>query len=98
MTMHSMAFFTYLPWSVDVSVVLVGILETMTGVCLILGLGTRFFAFLAACELIFILLLLHFQGITETRDMGLLAMALALMMRHEETLSIDIFFRKIFSR
>ncbi|MDD4909690.1 MAG: DoxX family protein [Candidatus Omnitrophica bacterium] len=76
-TMVAMDFFRNLPWSAAVSVTAVGALETVTGICLIIGLFTRFFALLAALQLTAILILLKFQ---EIRDVGLLGAALYIMM------------------
>ncbi len=71
-TMRNMSFFGWLPWSADVSVVLVGVMEVATGAGLILGLFTRVFAGVAAIQLAAILTLLSFQ---ETRDIGLFGAA-----------------------
>ena len=78
-TMRSMEFFARLPWKVDVSIILAGISETITGLGLLSGRFVRFFAGLAALQLVVILILLYFSGIREIRDIGLLAMALALI-------------------
>ena len=77
-TMRAMEFFAHLPWNVDISIFLVGILEVVTALALVLGLSIRFFSLLAALELASILALLYFYGIREVRDIGLLASALAL--------------------
>ncbi|MGE5280415.1 MAG: DoxX family protein [Deltaproteobacteria bacterium] len=74
-TIRSMDFFGHLPWPVQVSVVAIGILETVTGALLVLGCLTRVAAGLAAMELCGILFLLNFQ---EVRDIGLLGMAVYL--------------------
>lgn len=79
-TMRSMEFFSYLPWSVDASIVAVGAIEVLTGIALIAGRYTRFFAGLAAAQLSAILILLYCYGIREVRDIGLLAMAWALFL------------------
>ncbi len=77
-TMRSMGFFSYLPWSVDKSIILAGIFETLTGIWLISGKFVRIFSALAALQLVTIMILLSFQGIKEVRDIGLLCMAIAL--------------------
>lgn len=76
-TIRHMDFFAKLPWQPNISLALIGILEIMTGLCLIIGLFTRIFALLAALQLAGILILLNFQ---ETRDIGLLAAAIFLML------------------
>ncbi len=72
-TIRSMDFFLKLPWDVDLSVFLIGIMEVSTGIALITGLFTRFFALLAALQLCMILILLKFE---EIRDIGLLGAAI----------------------
>ena len=72
-TIRSMDFFLKLPWDVDLSVFLIGIMEVSTGIALITGLFTRFFALLAALQLCMILILLKFE---EIRDIGLLGVAI----------------------
>ena len=86
-----MDFFTRLPWNVNISVVLVGITEILTGVALIIGLFTRFFAAVAAAQLIGILILLKFE---ETRDIGLLGMAIYMTIVNDDYLAIGRFWRK----
>lgn len=88
-TIHSMEFFSHLPWSVNTSVVLIGIFEILTGLALILGFFCRFFALMASCQLVLILVLLSIYGIQEIRDIGLLAGAIALFLTKEDFLSID---------
>jgi uncharacterized membrane protein YphA (DoxX/SURF4 family) len=90
-TMRTMDFFIRLPWNVNISVALVGITEILTGLALIIGLFTRFFAAVAAAQLIGILILLKFQ---ETRDIGLLGMAIYITMVNEDYLAIDRLWRK----
>ena len=77
-TIQGMSFFQALPWSTNISVPIIGALEILTGLCLITGFLTRFFAFLAALQLIAILALLNFQ---EIRDIGLLAIAVYLLLQ-----------------
>lgn len=84
-TMRSMEFFSYLPWPVDASIISVGAFETLTGMALISGRYTRFFAGLAAAQLLAILILLYCYGIREVRDIGLLAMALALVLGEQKS-------------
>jgi len=90
-TIKAMEFFINLPWDVTLSVVLVGILEVVTGSFLILGLFTRFFSAMAVLQLIVILFLLRFQ---EVRDIGLLGVAIYLALVRDEAFSI----RRIFKR
>ena len=80
-TMRSMGFFSHLPWKTDISIVLVGTIEAVTGIALISGVLLRFFSLLASLQLLFILILLHFYGIREVRDVGLLAAAIALFLQ-----------------
>ena len=91
-TIKGMDFFLKLPWNVSISVYLIGALEVLTGVALIIGLFTRFFAALAAVQLIGIIILLKFQ---ETRDIGLLGMAIYMVIVNDESFGIDRFWRKM---
>ena len=75
-----------LPWDVNISVILIGTMETITGLALIAGLFTRFFAGLAALQLISILILLKFE---ETRDIGLLGAAIYMMIDKNDSFSLD---------
>ena len=81
-TIRNMEFFQRLPWSLDLTVRLIGITETMTGIGLIAGFFTRFFAALAAIQLMAILILLKFE---ETRDIGLLGAAIYLSLAGSDT-------------
>jgi uncharacterized membrane protein YphA (DoxX/SURF4 family) len=85
-TIKSMEFFMKFPWDVNISVILIGTMETLTGLALILGLFTRFFAGLAALQLISILILLKFE---ETRDIGLLGAAIYTMVGSNDFFSLD---------
>jgi uncharacterized membrane protein YphA (DoxX/SURF4 family) len=85
-TIRTMDFFTKLPWSVNISVVLVGIMEILTGGALIIGIFTRFFAAAAAFQLIAILILLRFE---EIRDIGLLGMAICMAIVKEDSFGVD---------
>ncbi|MFH0877547.1 MAG: DoxX family protein [Candidatus Omnitrophota bacterium] len=88
-TMQNMAFFSYLPWSVNASIALAGAAEIITGCCLIAGLFLCFFSWIAACQIVAILILLFVQDIVEIRDFGLLAMAVALALSPPDRLSLD---------
>ena len=90
-TIRSMDFFIRLPWNVNISVALIGITEILTGTALIIGLFTRFFAAVAAAQLMGILVLLKFQ---ETRDVGLLGMAIYMTVMANDTFAIDWLWRK----
>ncbi len=90
-TIRTMDFFIRLPWNVNVSVTLIGITEILTGVALIIGLFTRFFAAVAAAQLAGILILLKLE---ETRDIGLFGMAIYMTMVNDDYLAIDRFWRK----
>jgi uncharacterized membrane protein YphA (DoxX/SURF4 family) len=92
-TIHSMEFFSHFPWSVDTSVVLIGAFEIITGLALILGFFCRFFALMASCQLVLILVLLSMVGIQEIRNIGLLAGAIALFLTQEDFLSLDALFK-----
>lgn len=85
-TIKSMAVFQDLPWSVDHTVMFIGLMEILTGAGLIAGLRTRFFAVLAAIQLTAILFLLNFQ---ETRDIGLWGAAVFMALVKEDFLSLD---------
>ncbi|MCX5709143.1 MAG: DoxX family protein [Candidatus Omnitrophica bacterium] len=90
-TMRAMAFFLNLPWNVSVSVLIVGLLEIITGAALISGLFSRFFASLASLQLIGILVLLKFQ---EIRDVGLLGAAIFLAFTEYNVWGVDWFLTK----
>ncbi|MDD5236389.1 MAG: DoxX family protein [Candidatus Omnitrophica bacterium] len=90
-TIRTMDFFLKLPWDVNLSVLLIGSIETATGIALISGLFTRFFALAAAVQLAGILVLLKFQ---EFRDIGLLAAAIYLAMVRPESFGIDYLWKK----
>jgi len=85
-TIKNMDFFLRLPWDVNLSVFLIGLSETLTGIALIIGLFTRFFSGLACAQLMGILILLRFQ---ETRDIGLLGATIYLMIVKSDFFSID---------
>ena len=88
-TIKNMNFFLNLPWSTALSVLMIGYLEVITGTFLILGVFTRFFALLAALQLIAILILLKFS---EIRDIGLLGAALYRAMVKDTSWSLkDLF-------
>lgn len=87
-TIRNMDFFLKIPWSVNLSVIFIGIAEIATGSALIIGFFSRFFAYLAALQLAAILILLQFQ---ELRDIGLIAAAIYLALAKEETWGIDWF-------
>lgn len=91
-TIRGMDFFIKLPWDINISVVVIGIAEILTGLALIIGLFTRFFAIVAATQLIGILVLLKFG---EVRDIGLLGMAIYMMIVNDDTFTIDWLWRKI---
>ncbi len=84
-TIRSMDFFLRLPWDVNISVTLIGITEIFTGAALMAGLFTRFFAAVAAVQLMGILILLKFQ---ETRDIGLLGMAIYMVIADNSAFAI----------
>ena len=90
-TIKGMDFFLKLPWNVSISVYLIGALEVLTGVALIIGLFTRFFATLAVTQLIGILILLKFE---EARDIGLLGMAIYMAIVENDAFAIDGLWRK----
>jgi uncharacterized membrane protein YphA (DoxX/SURF4 family) len=90
-TIRNMDFFAKLPWSVNISLTLIGITEVVTGISLIAGLFSRIFAFLAALELTGILVLINFQ---EARDLGLLGVAVYLSLVKREAFGICNFFKK----
>ncbi len=90
-TIKSMDFFLKLPWDVNISVLLIGLLEVLTGIALIVGLSTRFFAAIAAAQLFGILVLFKFE---ETRDIGLLGAAIYMVLVRDESLSIGWLWKK----
>jgi uncharacterized membrane protein YphA (DoxX/SURF4 family) len=81
-TIRNMDLFQRLPWSLDLTVFLIGITETITGAGLIFGIFTRFFAAIAAVQLLGILILLKFE---ETRDIGLRGAAIYLALVGDDT-------------
>lgn len=94
-TIRNMDFFLRLPWDIGVSVFLIGLTETVTGLALITGLLTRFFAVMAALQLSAILVLLNFQ---ETRDIGLLGAAIYIAVVNDCFFSICSVCRKEVSK
>jgi uncharacterized membrane protein YphA (DoxX/SURF4 family) len=92
-TIRNMEFFHGLPWSLDVTVLMIGVVETITGAALIAGIFTRLFAAVAAAQLMGILILLKFE---ETRDIGLLGAAIFLAIVTDETWGVGkIWKRKV---
>jgi len=89
-TIKSMDFFQNLPWGEDLSVIIIGLTEVITGVALILGIFTRFFSAIASLQLIGILTLLRFQQI---RDVGLLGATIYLSLTKNDTFRLDRFFK-----
>lgn len=85
-TIKAMYFFLKLPWDVNISVIVIGVIEALTGIALIIGLFTCFFAALAAAQLLGILILLKFE---ETRDIGLLGMAIYMAIVNNDSFGID---------
>ena len=94
-TIRSMDFFLKLPWDVNFSVFLIGIMEVSTGTALIVGLFTRFFALLAALQLCAILILLRFE---EVRDIGLLGAAIFIAVVPDDFFSLEKILSPLFSR
>lgn len=90
-TIKTMDFFLKLPWGVNLSVLVIGIVEMATGVSLIIGLFTRFFASLAALQLLGIVILLKFE---EIRDIGLLGAVVYMAFAKNDALSVDRFLTK----
>src|SRR3989344_4520326 len=90
-TIKAMPFFTSLPLSIELIVILIGLVEIITGLSLIIGFKTRIFAMIASLQLISILLLLKFE---EIRDIGLLAAAISLSITGSDFLTINPFKRK----
>lgn len=90
-TIKNTDFFLKLPWDATISVFLIGASEIITGIALIVGICTRFFAGVASLQLAGILLLLRFE---ETRDIGLLGAAIYLAAVKNESYGIDLFLSK----
>jgi uncharacterized membrane protein YphA (DoxX/SURF4 family) len=86
-----MDFFTRLPWNVNVSVILIGLIEILTGIGLIAGLFTRLVATMAVVQLMGILFLLKFE---EIRDIGLLGMAIYIAISDEDSFGVNWFLKK----
>ena len=91
-TIKTMDIFVHLPWDVNYTVILIGISEIITGVCLISGLFTRIFAAIAALQLAMILVLLKFE---ETRDFGLLGAAVYMSLVKNESWGVDWYIGKV---
>ena len=87
-----MEIFQSLPWSVDITVVLIGVTEIVIGSFLVLGAFTRVFSALACLQLITILFLLQFQ---EIRDIGLLGVALYMALVKQESFDLRWLFNKV---
>lgn len=85
-SIETMEFFQRLPFTPAAWAIYIGAMEAVTGVGLVLGLGTRIFASLAAAQLLGILILLNFQ---EIRDIGLLGAALYLALSPYVPYGID---------
>ncbi len=77
--------------SLDLTVLMIGITETLTGPGLMLGVFTRFFAALAAVQLFSILLLLQFE---ETRDIGLFGAAVYMALAGNDVWGIGQLWKK----
>ena len=90
-TIKAMDIFMKLPWNVNLSVFLIGTVETLTGVALIIGLFPRIFAAIAALQLTGILILLKFG---EVRDIGLLGMAIYMALSNNDSFSVCSFWKK----
>lgn len=90
-TIKTMEFFQQLPIDVNTTVWIVGIVEVLTGICLITGLFTKIFSALATIQLISILVLLKFSPI---RDVGLLGAALYISLVEEKSFGIDYLLNK----
>ena len=85
-TMKNMPIFSLIPLNINTIVTIDGVIEVLTGIFLILGIFTRMTALIASLQLAAILFLLKFE---ETRDIGLLAMAISLTITGSNFLSID---------
>ena len=72
---------------------LLGIIETVLGSLLLLGIFVRFVAFVSALHLLAIIFSLGFNDIV-VRDIGLLTMAVALVIEKKHPLCLDRFIRK----
>ena len=90
-TIKTMDFFVKLPWDVHLSILIIGISEILTGLALIIGLFTRFFALLASVQLLMILVLLRFE---EIRDIGLLGAVIYMAIVKNNAFGIDCFLTK----
>ncbi|MDO8628367.1 MAG: DoxX family membrane protein [Nanoarchaeota archaeon] len=89
-TIPNLPFVQSLPFSSDVVVIIIGVVEVLIGLFLLFGLFTRWVALVASIELIMIMILLKFG---EVRDMGLLAGSLSLVLTGSSFLSLDrVFF------
>ena len=84
-TMKSMHMFSMFGSQINYFIYFVGIVEIVIGISLVMGLFTRFFALLAALELVSILILASFWKI---RDIALLAAAISLIITGSKTLCI----------
>ncbi len=91
-TIKGMEIFQHLPWSVDITVLMIAISEVITGTFLILGVFTRLISAIAAGQLFTILFLLQFQ---ETRDIGLLGMAVYMALVKDESFGVMWIFHRI---
>ncbi|HLC55017.1 MAG TPA: DoxX family membrane protein [Candidatus Nanoarchaeia archaeon] len=85
-TMRNLPALQSLPLSIDVLVMLAGIVEVIISLLLILGLFTRAAAFAASLWLAAIIILLQFS---EVREIALLASAIGLALAGSSFLSLD---------
>jgi len=91
-TIKAMDVFQHFPWDVNYMVILIGISEITTGICLMVGLYTRIFAAVAALQLATILVLLKFG---ETRDIGLWGATVYMVLAGHDSWGMDEYLRSM---
>jgi cytochrome c oxidase subunit 2 len=91
-TIKTMDIFQHLPWDVNNTVILIGISEITTGICLMTGLYARIFAAVASLQLAMILVLLKFG---ETRDIGLLGATVYMVFTGQDSWGMDEYLRSV---
>ena len=82
-----------LPFSKEVFIFLLGIVETIIGIGLLLGLLTRFFAFISAVMMMPIMIAVGYNEIF-IRDIAIFLMAVAMVLRKSTPYALENYWRK----
>jgi len=82
-----------LPISVTTNLIIQGMIETVVGALLLIGLFTRFAAVIAALTMVIVIISVGYSDIA-IRDLGILSIAVALALTIKHPLSLDGYLRK----